>query len=315
MLYPEIEPFESGFIKVSELHTIYYEQSGNPEGKPVIAFHGGPGDKSNPHHRRFFNPDIYRTVLFDQRGCGRSKPLGEIQKNTTQNLIADAERIREKLGIGQWFLVYGRSWGSTLALLYSETYPEKVNQLMLGGIFTFSDEEIEWFYNGARRFFPDLWEATLGIYNIPDRHELSQKLYDDIFSPKMSNQLKVVATLGAWHRRLTTLPEPALDTSPLEDHIAGNKVFLHYEHNMAFLKEGEIFNNLPRIAHIPTVIVQGRYDMATPYATAYKVHKALSQSVLDTVTEAGHRGLEPLNAERIITWTDRIAKGDAILKI
>lgn len=305
-LFPPIEPFKIEFLKVSDLHRLYLEQSGNPKGKPIISFHGGPGSQSKPDHRRFYHPKKYRVILFDQRGCGKSKPLGETGENTTQDLVEDIEKIRKHLKIDKW-VVHGGSWGSALALAYSEKYPQYVKALILRGIFTFRKWEVDWFTGNAKFFFPDNWEKATRI--IPQ--DLNEPINDYIYKLYMGRdtkkQLETIESFNIWHRSLMKLlpDEDKLKEKITEDAIAGEKILYWYIKHGAFLKEGELLENANNILAIPTVIIQGRYDMCCPPKTAWELHKKLPKAHFYLIPAAGHKSDEPGIMEKILEYTNK----------
>src|SRR3989344_5834804 len=305
-LFPEIEPFKTEFLKVSDLHTLYIEQSGNPKGKPIIAFHGGPGSQTKQSHRRFYDPDKYRIILYDQRGCGKSKPLGETKENTTQDLIEDIEKIRIHLGIDRWVL-HGGSWGSTLALAYSEKHPQKVKGLILRGIFTFRKQEVDWFTSNAKLFFPDKWEKATKILPKDLDKPINEYLYNLYMNNDTYKKLETIESFNIWHRSLMRLvpDEKKLQKKISKVAIAGEKIIYYYIRNKAFLKEGELLKNVHKISHIPTVIIQGRYDMSCPPITAWELHKKLPNADFFLIPAAGHKADEPGIMEKIIEYTNK----------
>ncbi len=308
-LYPEIDPFDSGFLKVSALHTLYYEQCGNPNGKPVVFLHGGPGGGSNAKSRRFFDPAIYRIVLFDQRGCGKSLPHAELVDNTTWDLVADIERLREHLAIKTW-QVFGGSWGSTLALAYAQTHPDKVTELVLRGIFMLRRWELEWFYQkGADALYPDAWETYLNAIPEAERGDLMSAYHRRLTGPDAETRAQAARAWSVWEGATSFLwQDTAHIASSAEDDfaLAFARIECHYFVNGGFFeRDGQLLHNVDRIRHIPTVIVQGRYDVVCPLRSAWDLHRAWPQADLRIVQDAGHSAFEPGNLHELIEATDR----------
>ncbi|KAK1268560.1 Proline iminopeptidase [Acorus gramineus] len=269
-LYPPIEPYSSGFLKVSDLHTVYWEQSGNPSGHPVVFLHGGPGAGTSPNNRRFFDPEFYRIILFDQRGAGKSTPHACLEENTTWDLIKDIEKLREHLDIPKW-QVFGGSWGSTLALAYSQTHPDKVTGLVLRGIFLLRKKELDWFYEGgAASIFPDAWESFRDF--IPENER-------DNF-------------ISAYDKRLNSDDLQTQAFARIENHYFVNRGF--------FPTESFLLDNIEKIRHIRTIIVQGRYDVCCPMMSAWDLHKAWPEAELKVVPNAGHSANEPAVGAELI---------------
>ncbi|HEU0088565.1 MAG TPA: prolyl aminopeptidase [Pseudonocardiaceae bacterium] len=308
-LYPEIEPYRTGLLRVSGLHEIYVEESGNPQGKPVVFVHGGPGAGTEPKQRRFFDPAAYRIVLFDQRGCGRSKPHACVTENTTWHLVADMERIREHLGIQRW-QVFGGSWGSTLALAYAEKYPDRVTELVLRGIFLLRKQEIDWFYQrGADAIFPDAWEGFLAPIPAEERGNLLQAYYHRLTSDDPTVQQSAATAWSVWEGKTSCLyPNPDLIARISNDEfsLAFARIECHYFVNRAFFeRDGQLLANVRRIRHVPTVIVQGRYDVVCPMMSAWALHRAFPEADLRVVPDAGHSATEPGNLHELVEATDR----------
>lgn len=310
VLYPEIEPLRSGRLPVSDLHTLYWETSGNPAGIPALFLHGGPGAGISPKSRRFFDPERYHVVLFDQRGSGQSTPLGETRENTTDLLIEDIERLRKMLGIEQW-LVFGGSWGSTLSLAYAQAHPERCLGLVLRGIWLVSDEEIEWWLNGVRNFFPREWEAFAGHVPAAERSDLlaaySRRLESDdpaVYGP----------AARAWSRYegscLHLLPNPETADAFTEDAIAIGigRLEAHYFRHKAFLKPNQLLEGVARIRHLPGFIVHGRYDVICPVRYAHALADAWPGAELRIEPDAGHSSYEPGIAEALVDATNRFAR-------
>ncbi|MGH3940009.1 MAG: prolyl aminopeptidase [Pseudonocardiaceae bacterium] len=308
-LYPEVEPYRTGFLRVSDLHEIYWEESGNPRGKPVVFVHGGPGGCTDPKQRRFFDPSAYRIVLFDQRGCGKSRPHACLTDNTTWHLVADLERIREELDIRRW-QVFGGSWGSTLALAYAEKHPDRVTELVLRGIFLVRKQEIDWFYQrGADAIFPDAWEEFLAPIPAEEHGDLLHAYYARLTSEDPVLQRRAAKAWSGWEGKTSCLymnPELIARTSEDEFALAFARIECHYFVNRAFFeRDGELVANVGCIRHIPTVIVQGRYDVVCPMASAWTLHRAFPEADLRIVPDAGHSALEPGNLHELIEATDR----------
>ena len=307
--YPEIEPYDRGMLKVSALHTLYYEQSGNPDGKPVVFLHGGPGGGTNPKCRRFFDPKAYRIVLFDQRGCGQSTPHAELRENTTWDLVADIERVREHLGIGRW-QVFGGSWGSTLALAYAQTHPDKVTELVLRGIFMLRRQELEWFYQkGADALYPDAWETFLDAIPDVEHGDLMSAYHRRLTSDDPAVRVAAARAWSVWEGSTSYLyQDPASIGSHDEDAfaLAFARIECHYFVNGGFFEHGDqLLRNVDRIRGIPAVIVQGRYDVVCPLRSAWDLHRAWPEADLRIVQDAGHSAFEPGNLHELIEATDR----------
>jgi proline iminopeptidase len=311
-LYPEIEPYDVGQLKVSDLHTLYYEQSGNPNGKPVVFLHGGPGGGTNPKCRRFFDPAVYRIVLFDQRGCGKSTPHAELTDNTTWHLVADIERLREHLGIARW-QVFGGSWGSTLSLAYAQTHPDKVTELVLRGIFMLRRWELEWFYQkGCDALYPDAWESFLDAIPEAERGDLMSAYHRRLTSSDPRVRLVAARAWSVWEGATSFLhQDEAYIHSSGEDEfaLAFARIECHYfVHGGFFEHDDQLLRNVDRIRRIPTVIVQGRYDVVCPMRSAWDLHRAWPESDLRIVQDAGHSAFEPGITHELIEATDRFAR-------
>jgi len=311
VLYPEIKPYKEHSIIVDMPHRIYFEECGNPDGIPVVFLHGGPGSGCEPFHRRFFDPEKYRIVLFDQRGCGRSTPHASLKNNCTQDLINDMETIRESLGIDQWVL-FGGSWGSTLALLYAQAHPQQVLGMILRGIFLCRDKDIGWFYReGANRIFPDQWQELL--------RPLKGMQYDDVLSGystllNSENELKRMGAAKAWSAWeggcATLRPNPSVMGQFTDGHTALSlsKIEVHYFVNQGFIKENQILDNMDKIQDIPGIIVHGRYDMICPMDQAISLHQNWANSELNIIRDAGHASMEPGIVNALIKATDEMAR-------
>ncbi|MFT4179952.1 MAG: prolyl aminopeptidase [Thermomonas sp.] len=310
-LYPEITPFETGTLQVDDRHTLYWEQCGNPEGKPVVLLHGGPGAGCNAKMRRFHDPSKYRIVLFDQRGAGRSTPHADLTDNTTWDLVADIEKLREKLGIERW-QVFGGSWGSTLALAYAQTHPQRVTELVLRGIFMLRRWELEWFYQeGANRIFPDAWEHYIAAIPPVERHDLISAFHRRLTSSDAQVRLAAARAWAIWEGGTSYLRIPAdyTDThGDAEFALAFARIENHYFVNGGFFEvEDQLLRDAHRIADIPGVIVHGRYDVVCPVANAWDLHKVWPKAELTITTESGHSGFEAQNIDALVRATDRFA--------
>lgn len=308
-LYPSIEPHAQGMLTVSELHTLYYEVCGNPEGQPVVFLHGGPGGGIVPEYRRFFDPSAYRIVLFDQRGSGKSTPHAELEENTTWHLVADIERLREHLKIDGW-MVFGGSWGSTLSLAYAETHPERVRALVLRGIFLCRKKEIDWFYQeGASAIFPDLWQQFLSAIPKAERGDILQAYYRRLTSEDEGTRLEAARAWSVWEGSASKLfPDPNLIEHFSEPQVALSlaRIECHYFVNNIFMEsENQLIENVGKIRHIPAVIVQGRYDIVCPMMSAWDLHEAWPEADLQIIPDAGHSALEPGITSALVEATDR----------
>jgi proline iminopeptidase len=310
--YPPIEPYASGRIKVSPVHEIHWEECGNPHGKPAILIHGGPGGGSNDFMRRLHDPSVYRIVLFDQRGCGRSTPHASLEDNTTWHLVADMETIREARGIERWQVV-GGSWGSTLGLAYAQTHPERVSEIVLRGIFTLRREELLWFYQaGCHQIFPDAWEGFLAPIPPDERHDMIAAYHRRLTSPDRAVQIEAARAWSIWEgTTISLLPDPARVAKFGQDDyaIAFARIECHYFVNAGFFdRDEQLIANAGLIRHIPGVIVQGRYDVVTPMRTAWDLHTAWPEADFRLVADAGHAVTEPGITREIVAATDRFRK-------
>jgi proline iminopeptidase len=308
-LYPAIEPFRHGFLRVSEIHEIYYEECGNPAGKPAVFLHGGPGAGSDKRARQFFDPRHYRIVVFDQRGCGRSRPSASLIENTTWHLVADIERLRKHLGIERW-LVFGGSWGSTLALAYAEAHPERVTELVLRGIFLLRYAEIRWFYqHGASEMFPDCWEAYRDAIPPDERDDFLNAYYKRLTGSDQRIALAAARAWSVWEGSTSFLLSNFDNIKKwAEDHfaLAVARIECHYFVNRGFLRsEAQLLEDVVRIRHIPATIVQGRYDVVCPARSAWDLHRVWPEADLRIVADAGHSAFEPGNTHELVLATDR----------
>jgi proline iminopeptidase len=309
--YPPIEPYDHGKLAVSPVHSVYYEQSGNPEGKPVVFVHGGPGGGTDPKHRRFFDPAKYRIVLFDQRGCGQSTPHASLHENTTWDLVSDMERLRVHLGIERW-QVFGGSWGSTLALAYAEKHPSRVTELVLRGIFLLRKWEIDWFYQqGTSRLFPDAWERFLAPIPPAERGNLLHAYHERLTSDDPEVALEAAKAWSIWEGStscLRTDPELVARMGGDKFALAFARIECHYFVNRGFFaKDGQLLDDVAAIRHIPGVIVQGRYDVVCPPESAYDLARAWPEAKLVIVPDAGHSAMEPGILHELVSATDRFA--------
>jgi proline iminopeptidase len=294
ILYPALDPYHHGWLQASALHSIYFEQCGNPDGGPVVVLHGGPGSGCAPAQRRFFDPAHYRIILIDQRGCKRSQPLGCIEENTTRHLADDLEALREHLGIKQW-LVFGGSWGSTLALAYANAYPQAVSGMILRGIFLCRPGELDWFLRQVRHFFPEAWEEFVAPLSASERNDILRAYHRLIFS---DDRATIIASAIRWSQFetaiLSLLPWNGIPALVDDDIVIGRaRVQLHYLLNGGFVNGQALLEQIDNIRHIPAIIVQGRYDMVCPPLTAYELHRAWPEAQFKIIADAGHSAMEP----------------------
>ena len=306
--YPEIEAYNTGHLKVSDIHSLYYEEAGNPNGKPVVFVHGGPGGGVDPSMRRFFDPKVWRVILFDQRGCGKSLPFSELKDNTTWDLVSDMEKLRQHLKVSQW-TVFGGSWGSTLALSYAISHPAKVKELILRGIFLLRKKEIQWFYQeGASYLFPDAWAKYLEPIPQNERHDLVTAFYKRLTSPEKSVRTEAAKAWSIWEGSTSKLLfDPAFVERFAGDEFADAfaRIECHYFVNKGFFEtDNWIIENVDKIRHIPAWIVQGRYDVVCPAVSAYELHQAWPESKLHIIPDAGHSASEPGIRSKLIEATD-----------
>lgn len=308
--YPEIEPYDSGLADVGDGHRIYWELSGNPAGKPVVFLHGGPGGGASPSHRRLFDPARYNILVFDQRGCGRSLPHASLEANTTWHLVADIEHLRRMVGVERW-QVFGGSWGSTLALAYAETHPERVSELVLRGIFTLRRAELLWYYQeGASWLFPDLWEGFVAPIPKAERGDLMAAYRRRLTGDDEAEQLRAAQAWSLWEgSTITLLPNAALTAGFADPRyaLAFARIENHYFVHGGFMEEGQLIRDAHRLKGIPGVIVQGRYDIACPTRTAHDLHRAWPEADYHLIDDAGHAYDEPGILDALIRATDRFA--------
>jgi proline iminopeptidase len=314
--YPEIEPYDSGMLEVGDGQSLYWETSGNPQGKATVFLHGGPGGESGPNHRRLFDPAKYRIVLLDQRGSGRSlphasEPGADLSDNTTWHLVADLEKLREHLGIDRW-QVFGGSWGSALALAYAETHPERVTELVLRGIFTLRKSELDWFYEGgAEQLFPDLWDSFLSPVPIDQRDDIISAYHRLLNDPDAAIHEPAAVAWSTWEASTITLlrrPEVVATFAEPRHALAFARIENHYFVNKGWFDEGQLIRDAGVLADIPGIIVQGRYDACTPPITAWDLHRAWPEAEFVMVPDAGHAFDEPGTLSALIEATDRFAE-------
>lgn len=309
-LYPAIEPYHQGRLDVGDGHELYYEECGNPRGKPVVFLHGGPGSGCSAAMRRFFNPDIYRTVLFDQRGSGRSTPHASLKNNTTWNLVEDIEVLRAALQIRRW-MVFGGSWGSTLALAYAEQHPEHVSELVIRGIFLGRGSELDWLYKeGTNQLFPDQWQKFIAPIPRSERRDLLGAYYRRLIGHDAAEQATAAKAWAIWEGATSQLiPQDAHIEAFSEDKmaLAVARIESHYFVNSCFLDENQLLDNIAKVRGIPAVIVQGRYDALCPVMNAWELSKAWPEAKLRIVPDAGHSAFEPGNVHELVTATDTFA--------
>jgi proline iminopeptidase len=310
-LYPPIEPYSQGKLQVSQLHRIHYEESGNPQGKPVVFLHGGPGGGITPMYRQYFNPELWRIVIFDQRGCGKSTPYAELAENTTWDLVEDIEKLRRHLEIDRW-VVFGGSWGSTLALAYAQTHPDRCKGLILRGIFMLRASEIRWFYQeGASNIYPDAWQEYLKPIPVGERNDLVAAFYRRLISEDRQVRLEAARAWSVWEASTSKLIPSAISKSSFgraEFAEAFARIECHYFVNKGFLKEeNQLLNHVDRLSHLPGVIVQGRYDVVCPMITAWELHQAWQEAEFIVIEDAGHSISEPGIKDALIKASDRFA--------
>ena len=309
-LYPDIRPYKTQQISVAAPHVLYVEESGNPDGIPVLFVHGGPGAGCESYHRCFFDPNLYRIILFDQRGAGRSTPHAELAGNTTHDLVADIEVIREKLNINRWVL-FGGSWGSTLSLLYAETHSDRVMALIVRGIFLTRQKEIDWFYQeGASRLFPDYWQDFIAPIEEDNRDQLLKSYYYKLTGHDEIAKMQAAKSWSIWEGRTATLranKNVIEHFGSVHTALSLARIECHYFMHNSFLEDNQILNNADKLKNIPGVIVQGRYDLICPMESAWELHQAWSGAKLKIITDAGHSATEPGTVDALVSATDDIA--------
>jgi proline iminopeptidase len=313
-LYPAIRPYRKAYLRVTRIHELYYEESGNPQGKTVVFLHGGPGAATNPSMRRFFDPKRYRIVLFDQRGCGLSRPHAELRENSTWELVDDIETLRAHLGIDRW-MVFGGSWGSTLALAYAQRHPERVTELVLRGIFLLRRSELDWFYQnpqGAASIFPDLWERYIEPIPVAERDDMMRAYYRRLTSDDASIRAAAARAWSTWEGATSFLRSNSGYLAKFDnpDYAAAfARIEAHYFVNRGFLdSDDQLLRDADRIRNLRGVIVQGRYDMVCPMRSAWDLHRVWPLSQLRIVPDAGHSAMETGITRELIAATDRLAR-------
>lgn len=314
-LYPPTEPWDRQMLDVGDGHQVYVEQCGARDGIPVVVFHGGPGGGCSPAMRRFFNPERYRIILFDQRGCGRSRPHASVTHNTTWHLVRDIELIRTTLGIDRW-IVFGGSWGATLGLVYAQAHPSRVAWLVLRGVFLATEREFDWFYGGgAGQFWPDLWARFMEPIPEDERDDLIAAYHVRLFSGNRSDELQHARIWASWENALASIDnDGAMIDSPADYALAFARLENHYFQNRAFLSEDQqILANMMKIAHVPGTIVQGRHDMICPPQAAWTLHKSWPTSEFRMIPRAGHAVSEPGIAAELVRTTDKLSRQRATL--
>lgn len=309
-LYPTVDPFDQRMMDVGDGHQIYVEQCGNPKGIPVVVLHGGPGGGCSPAMRRYFNPKIFHVILFDQRGCGLSRPHASVENNTTWHLVADIERIRKALGVRKW-IVFGGSWGATLSLIYAQTYPDRVSQLVLRGVFLMTQRELDWFYGGgAGAFWPETWARFVSLVPESERHDLIRAYNRRLFSGDAALETRFGRAWSAWENALASIHSlGTAGESPGNYARAFARLENHYFINSGFLEfDGQILAQMDRIAHIPGYIVQGRYDMICPPRSAWDIAQQWPAVDLKLIRNAGHALSEPGISAELVRVMDGIAE-------
>jgi proline iminopeptidase len=308
-LFPPIDPYQTGLLQVDAVHTLYWEQSGNSRGVPVVFLHGGPGAGASPTHRRFFDPSHYRIIIIDQRGAGRSTPLGEVRDKTTEHLIADLEQLRAQLGIARWH-VFGGSWGSTLALSYAQACPDRCLGLILRGIFLMRRSEIEWFLYGMRTIFPEAWANFVNFLPAEERGDLLEAYYRQLTSPDPATRMAAARVWSVYEGACSTLlPSPDTVAAFEQDRLALGlaRIEAHYFKHDMYLRDDELIQGAARLRHLPCTIVQGRYDMVCPPNSADELARAWGNANLQIVADAGHSAMEPGIRAALVRATDAFA--------
>jgi proline iminopeptidase len=305
-LFPRIRPYSSGFLDVDDTHKIYWEQSGNPDGVPILFLHGGPGAGASPTHRRFFDPDFYRIIIFYQRGCGRSMPLGSLENNTTAHLVADMEALRIHLGVDRWHL-FGGSWGSTLALHYAIAHGERILSMILRGIFLCEQDEVEWFLYGMRKIFPEAWEQFAGLLTEDEQDDVLKAYYRRLKSPDIDVQMEAAVRWSLYEAACASLlPNYETITTDEQKHyaLALARLEAHYFTHEVVAPQDSLLKKIDKVRAIPSCIIQGRYDVICPIATAYKLHQHWPEADYVVVPDAGHSALDPKLQSRLIEATE-----------
>jgi proline iminopeptidase len=305
-LFPAIQPYSTGFLEVSDVHSLYWEQSGNPGGIPVVLLHGGPGAGTTPTYRRFFDPDHYRIIMFDQRGCGRSNPLGSLEHNTLNHLVSDMEALRRHLFVDKWHL-FGGSWGCTLGLAYAQTYPDRCLGMILRGIFLLEQEQIDWFLYGIRMIFPEAWEQFANLIPEAEQNDLLGAYYKRLTSGDMKAEIGAAIHWSLFEGGCSSLL-PNYETITTDDQKAHARALArieaHYFKTQIIPPQNSLLGGIDRIRHIPATIVQGRYDMLCPIHTAHRLHEAWPEADYIVVPDGGHSLLEPTIRSRLIEATE-----------
>jgi proline iminopeptidase len=307
-LYPPIDPYESGHLPLDGGHMMYWEQSGNPDGIPVVFLHGGPGAGATPVHRRFFDPAAYRVVIYDQRGAGRSRPQGLLEDNTTQHLIDDIETLRVHLGVERW-MVFGGSWGSTLAIAYGEAHPDRCLAFVLRGIFLGRQSELDWFLYGMRTVFPEIWDRLVALLDPSEHTDILNAYHHRLLNPDKAVHLPAARAWSSYEGACSTLlPSPETVAAFSGDALANalSRIETHYFVNDLFMAENELLNQIDRIRHLPGIIVQGRYDMVCPIGTANALHQAWPEADYVIIPDAGHSAMEPGIRAALVRATERL---------
>ena len=309
--FPQIKPYARHDLAVDDTHTLYVDESGSPEGLPVVFIDGGPGAGCDANSRCYFDPNLYHIVTFDQRGCGRSTPRASLENNTTWDLVADLERIREHLGIDKWVL-FGGSWGSTLALAYAQTHPERVLGLIVRGIFLARPQDIEWFYQaGASRLFPDYWQDYLAPIPVEERHDMIAAYHKRLTGNDQIAQMHAAKAWSGWEGRMLGLcpsPQHVERFSEPQRALSIARIECHYFTNNSFLEPNQLIRDMHKIAHLPGVIIHGRYDMICPLDNAWELHQAWPNSELQVIREAGHAASEPGITDALVRATGEMAR-------
>lgn len=311
-LYPKFEPYRTGHLSVGEGHILHWELSGNPNGKPVVFLHGGPGACCSEDQRRLFNPEKYKILLFDQRGCGQSTPYASLEANTTWHLVEDLEALRTEVAQVEQWMVFGGSWGSTLALAYAQNYPDRVTEMVLRGVFLFHRSEVGWMYSagGASQLFPDQWTEFESVIPEPERCDLLRAFYQRLIGKDEDAQLRAAQAMCKWEAEIVTLlpnPSNVEEFAEPELALANGRICCHYMINLGWLDEGQLLRDVGRLRHIPCAIVQGRYDCCTPPITAWRLKQAWPEAELEIIPDAGHMYDEPGILDALIRATDKFA--------